>query len=173
MRQFKSHGDGQFSLNQLAKHGEHIVIEDGVRVWHPETVSIGNNVYLGHNAMLKGYYRGRLDIGDDTWIGQGVFMHSAGDIRIGQKVGIGPFVRMLTSTHELPTRDTAILNADLVFSPITVEDGADVGVGAIILPGVTIGTGAQIGAGAVVTRSVPPFSVVAGNPAKILRMRDP
>ena len=52
-----------------------------------------------------------------------------------------------------------------------VEADSDLGVGAVILPGVRIGRGAQIGAGAVVTRDVPPFAVAAGNPARVLRFR--
>ena len=122
--------------------------------------------------MLKGYHAGTLRIGNDTWIGQGVFLHSAGNITIGSKVGIGPFVKILTSAHEIPQdTTTAILAAPLNFAAVTIEDGADIGVGAILLPGVTVGTGAQVGAGAVVTRDVPPFSIVAGNPAKVIRTR--
>ena len=172
MRTFKSHGDGQFDRGDIATLGEAIVFEAGVRIWHPETVHIGNNVYLGHDAMLKGYHAGTLRIGNDTWIGQGVFLHSAGNITIGSKVGIGPFVKILTSAHEIPQdTTTAILAAPLNFAAVTIEDGADIGVGAILLPGVTVGTGAQVGAGAVVTRDVPPFSIVAGNPAKVIRTR--
>ena len=172
MRRFKSHGDGQFSLEQLAEHGENIIVESGVRIWHPENVSLGENVYVGHDAMLKGYHQGILEIGDHTWIGQGVFIHSAGGVRIGRKVGIGPFVRMLTSTHELPGRELAIIEGELTFAAIVIEDDVDIGVGAIILPGVTIGCGAQIGAGAVVTRDIPPYAIAAGNPARVLRIRD-
>lgn len=173
MRQFQSHGDGTFSATDLAALGENVVFEDGVRVWHPETVRIGTNVYLGHDAMIKGHPSGQILIDDNTWIGQGVFMHGAGGITIGQKVGVGPYVKMLTSTHQLPNRDLAILEAPLEFAPICIEDDADIGVGAILLPGVTIGRGAQIGAGAVVTKDVPAYAIAAGNPATILRMRDP
>ncbi|MCB1356319.1 MAG: hypothetical protein KDK53_07450 [Maritimibacter sp.] len=56
--------------------------------------------------------------------------------------------------------------------PITVEDYAWIGAGAIVLPGVTIGTGAVVAAGAVVTRDVAPRSIVAGNPARLLRSVD-
>lgn len=171
MRRFRSHGDGSFARADFRAIGEHVVFEAGVRVWHPETISLGDNVYVGHDAMLKGYYRGELTVGDDTWLGQGVFLHSAGHIRIGSRVGMGPFVKLLTSTHGEAGRDVAILAAPLEFAPVVVEDDCDLGVGAILLPGVTIGRGAQVGAGAVVTRDVPPYAVVAGNPARVLRMR--
>ncbi len=142
-----------------------------MRVWHPETITLGENVYIGHDAMLKGYYKGEMAIGDDTWLGQGVFLHSAGGITIGARVGVGPFVKMLTSTHAEAGRETSILASPLEFAPIMVEDDSDLGVGAILLPGVTVGRGAQVGAGAVVTRDVPAYAVVAGNPARILRTR--
>jgi acetyltransferase-like isoleucine patch superfamily enzyme len=171
MRPFRSHGDGRFTREQLRACGVHVVFEDNARVWHPETVSIGENVYVGHDAMLKGYHLNTLQIGDDTWIGQGVFLHSAGGIEIGARVGVGPFVKMLTSTHGEAGRDVPILASPLEFAPIVVEDDSDIGVGTIILPGVRIGRGAQIGAGAVVTRDVPAYAVAAGNPARVLRMR--
>ena len=55
---------------------------------------------------------------------------------------------------------------------VTIEDDVWIGAGAIILPGTTIHKGAVIGAGAVVTKDVPPFSVVVGNPARIVRLLD-
>ncbi|NCO41067.1 MAG: N-acetyltransferase, partial [Armatimonadetes bacterium CG_4_10_14_0_8_um_filter_66_14] len=55
---------------------------------------------------------------------------------------------------------------------VVIEDGCDIGVGTVILPGVTIGEGSIVGAGAVVTRNVAPYSVYAGVPAKKLRDRN-
>ena len=80
-------------------------------------------------------------------------------------------MKILTSQHAEAGRDTPIFNAPVEFKPVQIEDGADIGVGAIILPGVTIGRGAQIGAGAVVTRDIPAFAVAAGAPARVLRER--
>ena len=171
MRKFRSHGDGQFAIDDLASIGEHVVFEQGVLIWHPETVRFGSNVYVGHQAMLKSYYKGSITVGDDVWIGQGVFMHGAGHISIGNGVGIGPFVKMLTSTHEFPPKEQPILEAALTFAPIKIDAGADIGTGSIIMPGVHIGAGAQIGAGAVVTKDVPEHAIVAGNPARLLRYR--
>ena len=53
----KSHGNGEFSLNQFRKIGENVIFERVVMVFHPENIEIGNNVYVGHNTMLKGYYK--------------------------------------------------------------------------------------------------------------------
>jgi acetyltransferase-like isoleucine patch superfamily enzyme len=171
MRTFVSHGDGSFRREDFASIGTKVIFESGVLVFHPETISIGENVYVGHRAMLKGHPAGRMSIGENTWIGQNVFLHSAGGIRIGRNVGIGPNVTMLTSYHKDVGRGTAILDSPLDFKEIVVEDGVDIGVGAILLPGVTVGRGTQIGAGAVVTKDVPAYTVAAGNPARILRSR--
>ncbi len=64
-----------------------------------------------------------------------------------------------------------IIRTDLVIKPVRIGAWADIGVNAVILPGVTIGKGAIIGAGAVVNKDVPDFAVVAGVPAKFLRWR--
>ncbi len=170
-RQHRSHGSGEFAPESFARLGSNVIFEPGVLVFHPETIEIGDNVYVGHNVMLKGYYDSRFTIGDDTWIGQGCFLHSAGGIRIGRAVGIGPMVKILTSTHRDDDRDRPVLFGDLTFAPVVVNDGCDLGIGTILLPGVTIGEGAIVGAGSVVTREIPPYEVWAGTPARRLRRR--
>ncbi len=171
MNQFHSHGSGEFDWSEFGACGDNVVIEPGVLVFHPENIYLGRNVYVGHQAILKGYCRNRMTIGDDTWIGQQCFLHSAGGIVIGNGVGIGPGVRMLTSYHRDPGIDRPIMEGPLAFAGIEIGDGTDIGVGAIIMPGVRIGRGVQVGAGAVVTRDVPDLHVVAGVPAKVLRVR--
>jgi acetyltransferase-like isoleucine patch superfamily enzyme len=167
----RSHGTGRFRPEDLAHCGRDVVFEEGVLVFHPENVEIGDEVYVGHQAILKGYFQNRIVIGDGTWIGQQCFFHAGGGITIGKRVGIAPGVKILTSAHEEPPRSVAILDAPLRFAPVTIEDGADLGVGAIVLPGVRIGRGAQIGAGAVVAEDVPDYAVAAGVPARVLRER--
>ena len=90
---------------------------------------------------------------------------------IGKNVGIGPGVKIITSYHAEEGISKPILHSRIEFSPVVIEDDADIGIGAIILPGVLIGRGAQVGAGAVVTRNVSAYAVVAGAPAQLLRMR--
>lgn len=166
-----SHGTGTFELRHLAQCGEGTWLEPGVLVFHPENVYIGANVYVGHQTILKGYHKNRMVIGDGTWIGQQCFLHSAGGLVIGRNVGIGPGVRIITSRHDEAGRQVPIVRSPLVFVPVRLEDDCDIGIGAIILPGVVVGTGAQVGAGAVVTKDVPAYAVVAGVPAKVLRYR--
>ncbi len=167
----RSHGTGQFDRADLRRCPPSVVLEPGVLVFHPENVSLDEDVYVGHYAILKGYHQNQLVIGRGAWIGQAAFLHAAGGITIGAQVGIAPHVCILTSTHVDPGRDLPIMAGEIKAAPVVLEDGCDIGVGAIILPGVTIGRGAQIGAGAVVTRDVPAFAVAAGNPARLLRHR--
>ena len=168
----RSHGTGQFDPAELAACGEGTVFEAGALVFHPENVSLGRDVYVGHYAILKGYYKNRLSVGDGSWIGQLAFLHAAGGLEVGRRVGIGPGVKILTSSHELAgDAAAAIMDGALALAPVVLEDGCDVGAGAVVLPGVRIGRGAQVGAGAVVTRDVPAGAVVRGVPAEVTRMR--
>ncbi len=172
IKQFQTHGTGEFSREQFRAIGDNVIFEPGVLVFHPDTITLGNNIYIGHGTILKGYYNNEMSIGDHTWIGQGCFFHSAGKITIGKAVGIGPHVKILTSVHaDIGDVSKPVMHNPLEFKPVTIGDGSDIGVGTIILPGVTIGEGAIIGAGAVVTHDVPPYAVAAGVPAKLLHYR--
>jgi acetyltransferase-like isoleucine patch superfamily enzyme len=164
-------GDGAFSRESLAACGDGCVFEDGVRIFHPDRVWIGAGVYVGHDAILKSYHAGELRIADGAWIGPQCFLHAAGTLTIGRNVGIGAGVKIITSKHAEAGRRVPILHSPIEFAPVTIEDDADLGIGAVVLPGVTIGRGALVGAGAVVTRDVAAYAVVAGNPARLLRTR--
>ena len=85
---------------------------------------------------------------------------------------MGSWSRGIGSSHTGLPVDRPIIETDLEIRPVRVEAWADIGTGAIILPGVTIGKGSIVGAGAVVTRDVLPFAIVAGVPARFLRWRD-
>lgn len=87
-------------------------------------------------------------------------------IRTGCDVSIGPEATLLTLGHDPRSPDFADRGGDVV-----IGDRVWIGYRAIILPGITIGEGAVVGAGAVVTRDVPPYTIVAGNPAKIIGER--
>lgn len=169
---FKSHGSGKFKRTNFAKIGKNVVFEPGVLVFHPENIEIGSNVYIGHNTMLKGYYKNKIIIGDEVFISQNCFIHGSCNLKIGSNVGIGPGVMIFGSPHDLSKDNLGPINLlPLKFDPIVIEDGCDIGMGAVILGGVTLGLGTQVGAGAVVTKSTKPFSIVAGVPARLVRMR--
>ena len=86
-------------------------------------------------------------------------------------VGFGPGAKVLGATHTGVPYDVPIIQTDLEVRPVTINDWADIGINAVILPGVEIGRGAIVGAGAVVSRDVPEFSKVAGVPAAVIGWR--
>ena len=171
-KQNKTHGTGLFNLEDFKQIGENVIIEHEVLVFHPEHILIGNNVYIGHQTILKGYYKNQLEIGEHTWIGQQCFFHSAGGIKIGKAVGIGPKVTILTSQHRRSKEDIPVLFSPLEFKEVILGDGCDIGAGAIILPGVTIGKGAIIAAGSVVNKNVPAYETWGGVPSKKINSRE-
>jgi acetyltransferase-like isoleucine patch superfamily enzyme len=170
-RRNKSHGTGTFRRGDFLKIGKNVVFEKGTLVFHPENIEIGENVYIGHYTILKGYFKNRMVIGDQTWIGQQSFLHSAGGLRIGRAVGIGPKVTILTSQHQPDQIDVPVYFSPVEFAEVVLEDGCDIGAGTVILPGTRIGESSIIGAGSVVTKDVPPYEVWAGVPARRLRKR--
>jgi len=167
----KSHGQGDFKKKDFLRIGKNVIFEKGALVFHPENIRIGNNVYIGHYTILKGYYKNILEIGENSWIGQQCFLSSAGGLRIGRAVGIGPQVTILTSEHKAGLLSLPVYFSPLEFAPVVLKDGCDIGAGAIILPGVTIGEGAIIGAGAVVAKDVAAYTVAAGVPARVIKKR--
>lgn len=142
----------------------------GVDFLHPETFEIGQGVFIGANVYLQGRFDGRFQLGDRVWIGPGAYFDCR-DLVVGDDVGWGPGAKVLGSEHTGQPAELPIIATDLLIKPVVVESGADIGTGAILLPGVRIGEGAIVGAGAVVTRDVPSRAIVAGCPAKVLRER--
>ncbi|TMC31378.1 MAG: N-acetyltransferase [Chloroflexi bacterium] len=155
-------------LRALCKRfGNGVKVGMGVLVLHPQTFEIGDAVFIGNQTFLQGRHDGHCVIGAHTWIGPQSYFDCR-DMEFGEYVGWGPGAKVLGSEHTGEPVDVPIIQTDLVIKPVRVGDGADIGVNAVLLPGVTIGAGAIIGAGAVVPRDteVPP-----GVPAKLLRYR--
>ncbi len=108
---------------------------------------------------------GRLSIGEGALIGLNPTFNLDDTITIGRHVSLGPSVSIYTSTHLLGPGSRR-MNPGVITRPVVIEDGVWVGVGSIVLPGVTIGHGSVVGAGSVVTETVPPNTLIVGNPAK-------
>ena len=92
-------------------------------------------------------------------------------ITIGENVWVTRGVMLLCHQRDLSCYEIGkpVMDCPLKFAPIHIKDGAHIGIGSIIMPGVTIGEGAIIGAGAVVTRDIPPYCVAVGSPAKVIK----
>jgi len=154
------------------RFGSGVKVGMGVLVLHPHTFEIGDAVFLGNQTFLQGRHDGRCVIGAHTWIGPQSYFDCR-DMELGEYVGWGPGAKVLGSEHTGEPRDVPIIKTDLVIKRVSVGNGADIGVNAVLLPGVSVGEGAIIGAGAVVPRDtiVPPYAIYAGVPAKLLRYR--
>ena len=152
------------------RFGRGITIGCATLMKHPETFEIADNVFIGEQSFIQGRLDGRCLIGSHVWIGPQSYF-DARDLVIEDYVGWGPGAKVLGSQHTGVPSDVPIVQTDLSLAPVRIGAWADIGVNAVILPGITVGKGAMIGAGAVVTRDVPPFAVVAGVPAKFLRWR--
>ena len=112
----------------------------------------------------------RLWIGSDCWFNRECALELGAAITIGKHVLVGPQTMFLTTTHTIGDSDHRCGERQCL--PVVVGDGAWIGARVLVLPGVTVGAGAVIAAGAVVNRDVPPNSIAAGVPAKVVRMLD-
>lgn len=112
-----------------------------------------------------------LDLGDDVDLALDVLITTGGGVKIGDRVLIGYRTQIISANHKIPRNRRQIFNAGHNFGRVTVESDVWIGANCMLLPGITIGSGAVVGAGSVVTKDVPSYSVVAGNPARIVRQR--
>ena len=139
-------------------------IGEGTRIWAFAHVLAGAKIGRNGNICDHVFIENDVVVGDDVTIKCGVQLWDG--LRLGDRVFVGPNA---TFTNDRFPRSKQYPEA---FLPTVVEDGVSIGANATILPGVRIGTGAMIGAGAVVTRDVPPFATVVGNPAVIIGYQD-
>lgn len=107
-----------------------------------------------------------LEIGDEAALETPCTVSLCAPVRIGHRVSLGMDVMILSGTHDIG--DSRRRCGGYNFQPVEIGDGTWVGSRVLILPGVTIGAGCVVAAGAVVTRRMPPNSVVAGNPARVI-----
>lgn len=172
----------------------HIVL-DAKAVIHP-TATVQNirkqrhAIRVGANTHLKGElltfaHGGEISIGEYCYVGEQSHIWSAARISIGDRVLISHNVNIFDSwTHPLKPmerhrhyREIITLGhpsqVDLEEAPVRIGNDVWIGCLAVVLKGVTIGEGAIVGAGSVVSKDVPPFTIVAGNPARIVRELGP
>lgn len=125
---------------------------------------------IGRAQVYPGvtFRTGRIAFGWDTMVNSGVRFDNIAPVTFGERVRVGPEALFCTTTHEIgPEFMRAGTRTD---GPITIGDGAWIGARALILPGVNIGDGSVVAAGAVVVRDVPAHTLVAGVPAKTVRL---
>lgn len=118
-------------------------------------------------APLSGVWFNNITIGKNVYINANLLAMARGGITIEDDVQIAANVQLLTNNHDEYER------AVLLCKPIRIKEGAWIGAGATILPGVCVGKYAIVGAVSVVTKDVPDYGVVVGNPARVIKMLDP
>lgn len=139
-----------------------------LRYWCAKNIiaNCGTNVNIQRKAMLPD----DLILGDNSIIGESCYISQG--VKIGKNVMIAEDVIMRTVNHAFDRTDIPMIEQGYTpIKSINILDDVWIGTRAIILPGVTIGQGSIVGAGAIVTKDVPPYSIVGGNPAKILKNR--
>ncbi len=130
--------------------------------------------YIGKNFDIKFpvCFEGKenIVIGDDVSINAFVHIWGHGGVKIGNRVMIATHSIITSLTHDYNLKDMRY--APAIAKEVIIEDDAWIGSGVIIMPGVKIGKGAVIGAGSVVTKDIPPYAIVYGIPAKIVKYRN-
>lgn len=129
--------------------GKNINIESGAHFGDGSLIEIGNNSGIGVNCQVSG------------------------PVKIGQNVMMGPEVMIFTANHRFDRVDVPMRQqGNLSPQPVTIQDDVWIGARAIILSGVDVAKGAIVAAGAVVTKNVPEYAIVGGNPIRIIKYRN-
>lgn len=158
--------------------GSRVYIDQGVYLHAcPQGIDIGNDTCVMHNAELHVFNfrdlpHAFIRIGHGTFVGESVVVRGQGGVTIGNNVLIGPLAKILAVNHEFADISRPVIDQGISGKGIVIEDGSWIGAGAAVLDGVRVGRGAVVGANAVVTRDVPAHSVVAGSPARVIKVLD-
>jgi len=147
-----------------------------------DKIIIGKGTHIRGELTIYPYGDG-IEIGNNCYIGKGSVIRAADKVYIGNNVLIAHNVTIIdTDSHELDHRERAISYQKIITtghpsnkgnvqtSPVIINDFAWISFNVAILKGVTVGEGAIIAAGSVVTKDVPPYTMVGGNPAKEIKM---
>jgi carbonic anhydrase/acetyltransferase-like protein (isoleucine patch superfamily) len=147
----------------------HCLSGRGVRIG--TGTSFARNLWLHCGGTFEDYDHGYFEIGEHSFIGPNAVMGAGGGITIGSHVLMGPDIVISSENHHFDDPQVRISDQGVFHRGVVIEDDVWIASKAVILDGVTVGHGSVIAAGAVVTRSVPPYSIVAGVPARVLRRR--
>ena len=139
---------------QILKNIEYVRTQGGCAVYPFECYNVEN-----------------LKIGGSLYIGPGAWFSLFGELNIGKNTILGPRVKIHTANHNYEG-DLIPYDGGIVVKNVSIGSNVWIGADVIILPGVNISDGCVIAAGSVVTKDVPKYAVVGGNPARIIKYRD-
>ena len=148
----------------------HCLAKEGVIIG--DRTSLGRNTWIHNGCTLGQDLHGYFHIGHDSFIGCHAVIGSSGGVRIGNHVQIGPNLLISSENHVFGAVNHRIDEQGVDRLEVEIQDDCWVGSNVTLLAGVTVATGSVIAAGAVVTKSLPPNSVIAGIPAKVIKRRE-
>lgn len=153
-------------IHSTAEVDNNVTIGRGTKIWHQAQIREG--VVIGRECVIgKGVYIERSRIGNRCKIQNYACLYST-SIRSGVFIGPGAILTNDKNPRATNPNGTIKTSLDWKEQKTNIGNGASLGAGTIVLPGVTIGKYALIGAGSVVTSNIPPFSLAFGNPARIM-----
>ena len=156
-----------FQVRGQCKIGQKVYIASNVKVG--VNVSIGDKVYIGDNVELRSPSVSCISIGDETTINRNTVI--MGKVFIGKKCSIANNSSIIGSNHVFSDVKVSIKSQGMDRKGIQIGNDVWIGANVVVLDGISIGDGCVVGAGAVVTKSVPPCSIVVGNPGRIIKNR--
>jgi acetyltransferase-like isoleucine patch superfamily enzyme len=147
---------GYFIKRAMGKCGKNVIIKPSTSIFYGV-----ENFYFSNNVRISRY---------------AVIYSTVANVYIGEKVGIAPYLKIITGNHRFDKVGHFVFDGDYEKRPeddkdVIIEGDSWFGINVTILAGVTIGRGTIIAAGAVVNRSSPPYSIIGGNPARVLKFR--
>lgn len=162
----------------LIRLGHGVYLDENVYLHAcPNGIEIGAGTLVMHGAVLHVYNfrdipHAGIKIGCDSLIGEYSVIRGQGGVSLGDRVYTSPFTQIIAVNHVFDDPTRSFVEQGITAQGIVIEDDVWLGASAIITDGVRIGRGAVVAAGAVVTTDVPPHTVVAGVPARPLRIID-
>lgn len=159
--------------------GKSFIVQDNCEIncLSKKGIVFGDKVTVGSYAIIRptNLYGGKpgvgLKMGNNSSIGPYSYIGCSGYIEIGNNVMISPRVSIYSENHNFGDVDIPMIEQGVTRSYVKIEDDCWIAANSIVLAGVTIGRGSVVAAGSVVTKDVPAYSVVAGNPAKVVKAR--
>lgn len=153
--------------------GKNVKIYEGVKLASQKgcPINIGDNVSIEKGVVISTSEKGKIIIGNNVYIGEYCVLTSNEEIEIGDNALISPHNDIVDFNHIYQDSKKPINQQGFVTKKIKIEEDVWIGSGSKILMGVTLGRGAVIGAGSVITKDVPPYHVVVGNPAEKIKVR--
>lgn len=142
-----------------------------IRIKGTGKILVGEGSELLYGVVLMSYFSGNIIIGKGCSINPYTIIYGVGDTIIGNDVLIAGHCMIIPNNHNIKLREVPINKQGHSSKGIIIEDDVWIGHGCSILDGVTIGKGSVIAAGSVVNRTVPPYTVYGGVPAKFLKER--